>query len=258
MDTDVAERLVPLEGGINFRDLGGYPAADGRRIKWRHLYRSGSMARLTEADYTALAERGIRHVVDLRSTREQIENPNLWVRHAGIGYWSRDHSEAFANLHAMVDRGLATEAEAEAVMIAGYRHVPVQQAPGYAEIFRALAAGEVPLAFNCTAGKDRAGSGAALVLAALGVPHEVIAGDFAMTNRAVDFEKAFGAQKTPNASRYAALPAEVSAAIRQARPHYVLALLDAVEADFGGIAGYLQHLGFSAADHRAMEQAVLE
>mgnify|MGYP001019684661 CR=1 FL=1 len=64
MEAELAARLLPLEGGVNFRDLGGYATEQGRSVKWRHLYRSGMMTRLTDNDAADLAERGIRMVVD--------------------------------------------------------------------------------------------------------------------------------------------------------------------------------------------------
>ena len=255
---DLAERLLPLEGGINFRDMGGYPAADGRTVRWRRLYRSGTMARLTPADYEQLAGRSIRTVIDLRTRTEQLDEPNAWCVAAGVTYWCREHDETFGNLHEMVERGITTEDDARAVMMAGYRHLPVQQAVAYAELFRRIAAGEVPIVINCTAGKDRTGGGAALVLAMLGVARETIAADFAMTERAVDLRRAFAARPSPNVSRYASLTEPVMAALGGAHPSYITALLNAVDERFGSIAGYLGDLGFGAGDIAAMRAELLE
>jgi len=258
MDEDVKLRLVPLEGGINFRDMGGYAGAGGRTVKWRHLYRSGSMARLTEADAAHLADLGIRCVVDFRSVREQTDEPNLWCGAAGVSYWSRQHSEVFGHLHEMAERGIATERDAEDVMIGGMRLLPFQQAPAYAELFRRLAAGDVPIAFNCTAGKDRTGGAAALVLASLGVSRQDIAADFTMTERAVNLRTAFGTQRKARHSPYAALSEEVMAALSGARPAYILAFLDALDAKCGGVEGYLADLGITASDLEGIRAGLLE
>ena len=69
--------------------------------------------------------------------------------------------------------------------------MPFEQAPAHQELFTRLAAGEVPLAFNCSAGKDRAGTAAALILSALGVPRETVVEDYVLTNRVVDLETIF-------------------------------------------------------------------
>ena len=247
MEQELAARLLPLEGGVNFRDMGGYPAADGRRVKWRHLYRSGVMSQLTPADAAALAERGIRMVVDLRSTREQVEAPTLWCGEAGVSYWSRDHDESFGHLHDMLEKGFATAEDARQVMIFGNAHLPRQQAAAFAALFRALAEGEVPVAFNCTAGKDRTGGAAALVLAALGVGRDAITADYLLTNHAVDLRTAFRNPPDPGqAARYANLDPGVRDAIRVVRPEYIAAFLDALDAEWGGVANYLAELGIGA------------
>jgi protein-tyrosine phosphatase len=68
-------RVLPLQGGRNFRDLGGYPAAGGRHTVWGKLFRSGSMHGLTPADYTTLEARGIRVVCDFRDVKERGAEP---------------------------------------------------------------------------------------------------------------------------------------------------------------------------------------
>lgn len=258
MDPELAERLLQLEGGINFRDMGGYATEDGRRVRWRRLYRSGTMARLTTADYAALAERGIRTVIDLRTATEQRAEPNLWCAEAGITYWSRDHDETFGNLHQMVEQGITTEQDAHRIMLAGYRHLPDQHAPAYAEMFRRIAAGEVPIVINCTAGKDRTGGGAALVLAALRVPRHTIETDFALTESAVDLRTAFGTARTPNAQRYSHLPETVMRALGRAHPEYVGAMLDAIDERHGSIEGYLGHLGLTSTEIEAIREQLLD
>ncbi len=142
VEDDLAKRLLPLEGGVNFRDMGGYPAADGRRVKWGHLYRSGTMNRLTEADRAHLAERGIRTVIDFRTESEHAHEPNDWGMTLGEGYWRRTHVETFGNWSDLDPARLGTERDAEKVLEAGFRKLPEQQAAAYAEMFRRLAAGE--------------------------------------------------------------------------------------------------------------------
>jgi protein-tyrosine phosphatase len=73
-----AERVLPLQGGRNFRDMGGYATEDSRRVKWGKIYRSGSMAGLTEADQAYLSRLGVKLVCDLRTTQERKAEPNKW------------------------------------------------------------------------------------------------------------------------------------------------------------------------------------
>src|SRR5215203_2363927 len=69
-------RLLPLEGGCNFRDCGGYPAAGGMTVRWGRLYRSGVMSRLTDGDLEEISKRNVRVICDLRRTDERALNPN--------------------------------------------------------------------------------------------------------------------------------------------------------------------------------------
>jgi len=260
IDPDVAERLLPLEGGINFRDMGGYATVDGRRVKWRHLYRSGTMTRLTEADREHLAGRGIRTVIDFRTGSEQESEPNHWAIGAdGTLYWSRDHEEVFGNIHEMAASGLPSLADAMRVMEDGFRHLPFQQAEAYAEMFRRLAASEVPLAFHCTAGKDRTGGAAALILAALGVPREAIIADFTMTERAVDLQKALLQRKPdPKYAHFARLADDVRSAFGGAKPSYINAFMDSVDEKCGSVENYLSDLGITRSDIGSIRSSLLD
>jgi predicted acylesterase/phospholipase RssA len=73
-----ATRVLPLEGGRNFRDLGGYETQDGQHVKWGRLFRSGALARLTPSDYDSLSAFGIRVVCDFRSRAERADEPTRW------------------------------------------------------------------------------------------------------------------------------------------------------------------------------------
>jgi protein-tyrosine phosphatase len=187
-------RLPAIEGSRNFRDLGGYPAADGRTTRWGHIYRSGSLAGLSLAGTTQLRALGIRALCDLRTTHEREHEPYAWCEGAGIAYWARDYETSFADLRTTLAAPQANPEATRAAMIGGYRHLPYDQAPAYARIFHWLAAGEVPVVFNCSAGKDRAGTAAALVLATLGVPRETVLADYALTDAVVDLRTAIGWQ----------------------------------------------------------------
>mgnify|MGYP001166128375 CR=1 FL=1 len=66
----ISERRVSLEGSVNFRDLGGYETADGRRVKWGLVFRSDNLGRLTDRDVAFLQRMGIRLVCDFRTPAE--------------------------------------------------------------------------------------------------------------------------------------------------------------------------------------------
>src|ERR1700757_3836305 len=159
-----ARRVLPLEGSINFRDLGGYPTQDGRHVRWGKLYRAGNMGGLTAADCAYLADLNIRSVCDLRTPEEREAAPNNWALSAGINYWCRDYESTFGVLRKLLASNLPDPEAARAAIIAGYRRLPFEHAPAYRVLFERIKSGDIPLVFNCSAGKDRTGTAAALIL----------------------------------------------------------------------------------------------
>jgi protein-tyrosine phosphatase len=242
------DRVLPLQGGRNFRDLGGYATADGHHVRWRVLFRSGAMDGLTPADYAYLDKLGIRFVCDFRTKEERDRAPTVWQGEPRPAYWTSD-----AAVHTSGDpknpmtEAMRTSPEAvRAAMIGLYRHIPEDHAEGYRAMFRALAAGQVPLAFNCTAGKDRSGVAAALILAVLGVPRATIVEDYAYTDKVLDYHALLG---SPSLGPVARLPADMQMAVLRADPAYIEAALDALDTQYGGADGYVRTvLGLSDAD----------
>ncbi len=170
-DTDVA----------NLRDLGGLHTADGRQLAGRRLYRSSHLARLGLRQAEAL---GLRTVVDLRGVQERAALPP-----ANLGSQVRQlhlaiEPSAVARLKALRDTGLATdESTVVEIMHGVYRRLVRERAPVYAALLRELQQpAAYPLLFHCTAGKDRTGVAAALVLLALDVPAADIEQDYLLSN----------------------------------------------------------------------------
>src|SRR5688500_7521138 len=74
--TDSIQRLVPVKGGANFRDIGGYETTDGKRVVWNKIYRSAAINKLTDADVALLNKKGIHTVVDFRGEAEAAAAPD--------------------------------------------------------------------------------------------------------------------------------------------------------------------------------------
>jgi protein-tyrosine phosphatase len=179
------KRILWLEGGLNFRDLGGYYAADGKRIRWGLLYRSGTTHALSAAAREHLAEIGIRAAVDLRSVQEQQEHPHALATLADIVYVAHAHREVAGNLMEMLADPRLSGARLTAEMVNLYRGLPYEFGGIFAQLFRSVALGPLPLVFNCTAGKDRTGVAAALLLTALGVAWDDVVRDYLLTEQFV-------------------------------------------------------------------------
>lgn len=177
-------RHVPLAGQPNFRDLGGYAASDGRRVKWSLVYRSGELSQLTDEDVDKLAELGIRTVVDLRSPQEVAARgqsrlpPGAHVSPVPIA-----SSDMFAKLIPMFLKGDFSQVPPD--LLDKVNRLLVRDFTAqYAALLRALSdPSNRPLVFHCTQGKDRAGFGAAMVLSALGIPWETVVEDYLLSNR---------------------------------------------------------------------------
>lgn len=252
----VAERVLPLEGGRNFRDMGGYQTANGAVVKWGKIYRSGSMHDLTPSDYKYLDQIGVRVVCDLRTRGERENEPNKWAEAAAINYWARDYtmSEGDLSIGAL---SKMSNAQMKAHMIKSYQSFPDEQAPAYREIFRKVANGDLPLAFNCSLGKDRAGVAAALILSALGVPDETIIRDYVASQDVIDYKKILP-PPTPSPAG-TNLSVETLKPILGTDPEYIIASLTSIRAHYGTIENYItQKLGISKQDITKIKENLLD
>lgn len=179
-------RALELEGASNVRDLGGWPVAGGGKVAFGRLFRAAALARLTDADRVTLARVGLRTVCDLRGVRERERAP---ARLEGLE-WIEVHSLPIeptvgGSLSDILATREATGEDVLALMQRAYSAYAFDCVPRYGAMFDLILQGadRLPLLFHCSAGKDRTGFGAALVLAALGVPWEHIVEDYLATNR---------------------------------------------------------------------------
>ncbi len=246
------QRVLPLKGGQNFRDLGGYNTISGRTVRWGVLYRSGSMHFLTPEDYAYLGTLGIRTVCDFRDTRERALEPALWPAGKAPHILSDDYALDSSGLGLNAPSGVPTAAQARAAFTKFYPQLLVTFNGQYRRMFGELLAGRVPLAFNCTAGKDRTGVAAALVLTALGVPRATVIEDYALSNRYFDPTKVVRS-KDASATDWSKVPPDVIKAYLAADPSYIEAVFAVMDAHRGGVDGYLRdELALTAAKRRAL------
>jgi len=179
------DRRLPLDGTFNFRDLGGYETVDGRRVKWGQVYRSDNLSRLTGQALLIIKKLGIRRVCDFRSEGEAKERPDRLPEDADISY---SHLPV---VHGKLD-GIAafkkikqgdTSWLTDDFMLQGYLGGIDNCAETWGTFITQLAdADSRPLVFHCSAGKDRAGIAAALILLALGIPEKTVIADHQLSN----------------------------------------------------------------------------
>ncbi len=250
---DSSIRKVNVQGALNFRDLGGYTTADGHHVKWHVLYRSADISKLTPADLDTLNTRHIVYDVDLRGVQESAKAPDKL--NAGTDYIlcpaGSDSLNAamFKNLAGMTSGG-------DSMMMVWYAntaYLTARYKPFFGKLF-VVPSGDA-LLFHCTAGKDRTGIAAALLLYALGVPYETIRQDYAATNyyRASDNDRAISSMTAMHIGE------PVVRAMMSANPQYLDAAFDAIRRQYGSIDNYLQQqLGLDQQHLTLLRQKFLE
>jgi protein-tyrosine phosphatase len=262
----IAERVLPLEGGRNFRDLGGYETASGATVKWGVLYRSGVMSGLSAQDYIYLKQLGISQICDFRASEEIADEPTDWKAIGAVEYKSIAYENAGGDgLRAVFMKPDLKSEDVRQAMIGLYGTMVDRFVPHYSDMFARLVEGKAPLAFNCSAGKDRTGIAAALILSALGVPRETVLADYALSDKVVDYEAAYKtapANLKPKDGPYAflaALPAQIRAPLLKSDPAYLEAALNDIDTKYGSVEVYLdQKLGVSAQDLAKLKALYLQ
>ena len=234
---------LAFAGGNNFRELGGYLADEGKHVKWGQIYRGIPTGKLTgEADRRLLDSLGLRLILDLRSSGEAKKEPDYVPDGARLvqicGLCAEDGAEiAFAP--GDIEKLMQTAEEGESISQRLYRRMLTGN-KAFKELFRALEAGETPILFHCSAGKDRTGVAAMLILLALGASDEVICADFEQTNACRKAE--IDAVLAEHAAEIAADPAcrmryYAMAGVDSAAAPFVL---DTIRRKFGSAENYLE------------------
>jgi hypothetical protein len=243
----VPDRLLPLDGAFNFRDLGGYPTVDGRLTQWGVAFRSDALQELTIDDLIVLRDLGLRTVVDLRTGTElQRHGRGLLLdepmRHVHLSVLPIESGES-----------LATPPPVGGDLAERYLWYLEVGSPSLAAALRLLADPTArPLVFHCAAGKDRTGVLSALTLSCLGVRRDDIVNDYVQTAAALDLilERLRGPD--PSAYDARADPRNTLEAVTMER------FLDGVERRFGGAIGWARSAGITEGTLDALRSGLLQ
>ena len=249
MDTTLP-RQVLLTGCTNMRDLGGYVGHGGRRLRFGQVFRASSLASLTEGDMALLGGLGLRSVVDLRGVEESARAPSRLPEPGPAPVALPIEPTVGASLRDILATGRATGEDVLTLLARAYTAYATEKLPQYRALLALVAdSARRPLAFHCTAGKDRTGFGAALLLLALGVPREAIMEDYLATNRFWRREHAL-----PEGT-----PAAVTEALTRAHRPLLEGALDLAIREHGGEEGLLAlALGLEGARLAALRDSLLE
>jgi protein-tyrosine phosphatase len=224
-------RVIDFEGAHNFRDLGGYPSALGGEVRWGMVFRAGRLDQMTADDLVTFESLGIRSVFDLRrdDEREHYPDPMPNVPHCLLSHVFQD---------GMPDTAAFLEHDHAVRFLADmYLGLLEHAGPEIGALLGEMVAdGGLPAVFHCTAGKDRTGIVAALLLTWLGVDRQLVLDDFELTDQAtghVMHEEMFKRMLDRG------MAPEAAAGMLSSSRESMAAALDELDSRYGGIERYL-------------------
>lgn len=248
LDSRAVERSIELDGCVNFRDLGGYPTADGRSLRWRLLFRSDALHALSSEDVAHLRDAlSLSDILDLRSSFELESEGRGPLEHQPIEF---HHTPLFDGDPSASDRSAAAD------LSLGDRYVGLMEMAQQkiTNVVRILANARGGAVYHCAAGKDRTGVISAVVLGALGVPDELIVADYALSGERIDEIIA----RVMSMKGYQDTLLEMPADTLHAHPESMETVLSKVNGRWGSMGDYLQDGGLEADDLDRLRSKCLE
>jgi protein-tyrosine phosphatase len=242
-----------LEGAPNFRDLGGYPSGNGKQTVWRKVFRSQTLAQLSDGDVAQLKALGVKTVIDFRSDEEVRKEPSrlpegLKILRLSINVGSNDTLQIMQRLMT----GAVDSIQGVEFMQTANRRFATEFTSQYREFFNILLQPEnYPVVFHCTAGKDRTGFAAAMLLSALDADWDTVMNDYLLTNQYLKPQQLMQQ-----------IPEQAMPALRQmwgVQPSYLNAAKEEIITRYGSIDNYLsRELNVGDAEKNKLKRYLLE
>jgi len=253
-----AERLVPLQGSWNFRDLGGYRTSNGSQVKWGQIFRSDNLSNLTDRDLTILKRIGIKLVCDFRTPTELNRWPDRLPDDDSIDYLQLPiiHGEReFDFYYEKIGKGEISWLTEEFMIDANIRIID-EYGGTLGKVFHRLAEPDTrPLAFHCAGGRDRTGVCAALILLALGVPEETVTYDYCLSGVFISKHR----EKINERIRSRGVDPENVALYYTATPRFFVPVINHIREAYGSSTNYLRaKAGISGETLALLKQELLE
>lgn len=253
---------IKLEGAINVRDLGGYKTTDGKTIKTHKLIRSAELAKLSEKDTETLRkEYNLKKIVDFRTDSEMKEKPDPKI--SGVEGIANPIMKDLGTSTSPKDfmKNLAKVENPEEYLIKANKGFVADEfsRKGYTKFFKTLLDNkDGAVLWHCTAGKDRAGFGTALVLSALGVDKETVMKDYLLTNKFRKEENEKTIAQVAKATNNNTKAVNAITAMMDVREVYLNAAFDQIDKDYGSVEGFLEKgLGLTQDDLKKLKSIYL-
>jgi protein-tyrosine phosphatase len=243
---DGGERFIPIDGTVNFREIGGYRTQDGKTVKRGALYRSDKLDDLTEQGQQQLQALGVQAVCDLRGMSEVERHPDNLP--ASITYYHLPIEAENDTFGSLCDYFFNKSRLRESIYWM-YHELFIEGHPQmFGEAINQVAqADKRPVVLHCTAGKDRTGLITAMILDLLGVPDEVIVADYTLSNHSYNHLRDYTVQRLGNLSALG-IKADDLWPLLVCDPDFMISSLVHIRGHYGSIENYLLTKGGVSAD----------
>ena len=231
-------RKIVLDGTSNTRELGGYKTEDGRSLKWGVLYRSDKLSELTDADQEYLLQLGIKRVIDFRSSQEKQNEPDQLPSTLKYVEMPIEADGAIRPKVEAILKGDLNE-DVGAILVETNKEFISDFSGVYKGFIESLIENQEPTLFHCTAGKDRAGFAAALVLLAVGVPEKIVIEDYMKTNKYTE-ETIQDYINKINLYSLGSVDAEILRPLLGVEERFIRAALDEIKQKYGSVENFIR------------------
>lgn len=247
MTTPYFDRLLAIPGTCNVRDLGGYASGQGQ-TQWRRLLRADSLYEMSDAGKRQLLDIGLTTVIDLRVASEAKRAPDPFTGDDPIA------QHRISVFEGIIPKAWPTDTDSKDMLLDIYKKALDECGDAFAEVLTTISrAGDGMVLFHCSAGKDRTGLVAALLLSVAGVDKRTVVQDYALTELMMASRLA-----QMVASCYAeGMTASVIEPLLACKPQTMSSTLDYLQEQHDSVEGYLKHIGVETKDIQALQGRLL-
>jgi protein-tyrosine phosphatase len=251
--TDSSRREIKLQGVVNFRDVGGYPAKDGRHVKWGKIYRSADLSHLTPGGIDTLNQLAVAYIADFRGPAEVKLAPDK-IPASATRVSLPAGSEHTGDSNYMKQMLLAARDSGLVPFYSDIHALGDRYKPLFEELLQISA--DSAVLFHCTAGKDRTGIAAALILYALNVYDKKIMEDYLASNY---YRKNENERSIKGMMMLYKMDEQTARNVMGVQANYLMATFNTIIVQYGSVDNYLEKvMGLSKTKRKLLQEKFLE